>query len=61
MIHPSQVAAMIIEPIQGEGGYVIPPPGYFSELKEIAKSHGILLIVERSAIRLLSHRQNVRY
>ncbi len=45
-VHPSQVAAMIIEPIQGEGGYVIPPPGFFSELREIASSHGIKLIVD---------------
>ncbi len=46
VVHPSQVAAMIIEPIQGEGGYVIPPPGYFAELREIASSHGIILIVD---------------
>lgn len=45
-VHPSQVAAMIIEPIQGEGGYIVPPPGFFSELADIAKSHGILLIVD---------------
>ena len=46
VVHPSQIAAMVIEPIQGEGGYVVPPPGYFSELKEIASGHGIILIVD---------------
>ncbi len=45
-VDPQQVAAMIIEPIQGEGGYVVPPPGFFSELREITSSHGILLIVD---------------
>ena len=45
-VHPSQVAAIIVEPIQGEGGYVIPPPGFFSALREIASAHGILLIVD---------------
>ncbi len=45
-VHPSQVAAIIVEPIQGEGGYVVPPPGFFSQLREIASAHGILLIVD---------------
>jgi 4-aminobutyrate aminotransferase len=45
-VHPSQVAAMIIEPIQGEGGYVVPPMGFLAQLKEIASSHGILLIAD---------------
>ena len=45
-VHPSQVAAFIIEPIQGEGGYVVPPAGFFRQLREIASEHGILLIVD---------------
>ncbi len=42
---PSEdVAAMMFEPIQGEGGYVLPPPEYFQKLKKLADKHGILLI-----------------
>lgn len=46
LVEPAQVAAMIVEPIQGEGGYVVPPPGFISELKEIASAHGMLLIAD---------------
>lgn len=45
-VSPEQVAAMIIEPVQGEGGYVIPPFSYLRRLREIADKHGILLIVD---------------
>jgi 4-aminobutyrate aminotransferase len=41
---PSQVAAMFIEPIQGEGGYIVPPPGYLKELKKLLEKHGILFV-----------------
>ena len=42
---PSEdVAAMLFEPIQGEGGYVVPPPEYFQKLKKLADKHGLLLI-----------------
>ncbi|HEY3412336.1 MAG TPA: acetyl ornithine aminotransferase family protein [Armatimonadota bacterium] len=43
---PDEVAAIIVEPIQGEGGYVIPPPGYLEALRELTRRHGILLIVD---------------
>ncbi len=45
-VQPTQVAAMIVEPIQGEGGYIVPPPGFMSELREIATAHGIMLIAD---------------
>ncbi|MBI5366707.1 MAG: acetyl ornithine aminotransferase family protein [Planctomycetes bacterium] len=45
-IPPEEVAAIIVEPIQGEGGYVVPPPGYFEKLGALAKKHGMLLIVD---------------
>ncbi len=45
-VDPSQVAAMVIEPILGEGGYVVPPPGYLTGLREICDAHGILLITD---------------
>lgn len=43
---PQETAAMIIEPILGEGGYVIPSPGFMKGLAEICQEHGILLIVD---------------
>ena len=42
----SEFAAFYIEPIQGTGGYVIPPQGYFEELSRILKERGILLVVD---------------
>jgi 4-aminobutyrate aminotransferase len=41
---PEDVAAFLFEPIQGEGGYVVPPPEYFPRLKKLADKYGILLI-----------------
>ena len=41
---PEDVAAFIYEPIQGEGGYVVPPPEYFQKLKRLADKYGILTI-----------------
>ena len=46
IVPPEEVAAIIVEPIQCESGYVIPPPGFHSELKKIAEKYGILLIVD---------------
>lgn len=40
------VAAMIIEPQQGEGGYLIPPPGYLEMLKKACEKKGILFIAD---------------
>lgn len=39
-----EVAAIFVEPIQGEGGYVVPPPEFHPRLKELAEKHGILFI-----------------
>lgn len=41
---PEEVAGILFEPIQGEGGYVVPPSGYFERLKKIADRYGLLLI-----------------
>jgi len=41
-----EVAAIILEPIQGEGGYVVPPQAFFEELARLAGQHGILLIFD---------------
>lgn len=43
---PEEVAAIIVEPIQGEGGYVVPPPEYHKQLKALAERHGILYVVD---------------
>jgi 4-aminobutyrate aminotransferase len=43
-VPPEDVAAILSEPIQGEGGYVVPPPEYFQKLKKLADKYGILLV-----------------
>ncbi|HEU0310607.1 MAG TPA: acetyl ornithine aminotransferase family protein [Sphingomicrobium sp.] len=45
-VPPSDVAAILIEPIQGEGGYLVPPSGFLAGLREICDEHGILLIFD---------------
>ncbi len=40
------MAGIIIEPVLGEGGYVVPPPGFLPRLREITARHGILLIAD---------------
>jgi len=42
----AEFAAFYVEPIQGTGGYVIPPPNFFKELKKVLDEHGILLVVD---------------
>ena len=46
MCLPDDVAAFIVEPILGEGGYVIPPDTFLPALREVADKHGILLITD---------------
>ena len=46
IVHPSQIAAFIVEPILGEGGYVVPPLEFLPRLREITRRHGILLVVD---------------
>jgi 4-aminobutyrate aminotransferase len=41
-----EVAAIFVEPIQGEGGYIVPPAGFHKELKHIAKKYGILYVAD---------------
>ncbi len=43
---PEEVAAFLLEPIQGEGGYVVPPESFFPGLRKLADKHGILIIVD---------------
>ena len=45
-IYPERVAAIIVEPVMGEGGYIVPPPGFLPRLRELTAQHGILLIAD---------------
>jgi 4-aminobutyrate aminotransferase len=46
LVSPDEVAAVIVEPIQGEGGYIVPPNVFLQRLRELTSRHGILLIVD---------------
>jgi 4-aminobutyrate aminotransferase len=46
ILPPDRVAAVVVEAIQGEGGYVVPPKEYHHVLREITRRHGILMIVD---------------
>jgi 4-aminobutyrate aminotransferase len=43
---PEETAAVLLEPVLGEGGYVVPTPGFLAGVQEICRQHGILLIVD---------------
>jgi 4-aminobutyrate aminotransferase len=45
-VDPSEVAAIIVEPIQGEGGYIVPPAEFLPQLETIARKNGILLVAD---------------
>jgi 4-aminobutyrate aminotransferase len=45
-IPPEEVAAIFVEPIQGEGGYVVPPPEFHKKLYDLAKEFGILFVAD---------------
>jgi 4-aminobutyrate aminotransferase len=43
---PDEIAAVIVEPIQGEGGYVVPPKAFLQGLRALTKEHGMLLVLD---------------
>lgn len=44
VVPPEEVAAVFVEPIQGEGGYIVPPPGFIPALRALCDKYGILLV-----------------
>jgi 4-aminobutyrate aminotransferase len=46
ILPPDEVAGILVETIQGEGGYIIPPPGFYPALRKLCDQHGILLMVD---------------
>jgi 4-aminobutyrate aminotransferase len=46
LVSPDDVAAVVVEPIQGEGGYVVPAPVFHQRLRDLTTRHGMLLIVD---------------
>jgi len=45
-VPPEEVAAIFVEPIQGEGGYIVPPPEFHQKLSQIARKYGILYVAD---------------
>ena len=46
LVTPDEVAAVVVEPIQGEGGYLVAPDQFLQRLRDLTKKHGILLVVD---------------
>ena len=46
LVSPDEVAAVVVEPIQGEGGYLVPPKVFHERLRALTTQHGMLLIVD---------------
>ena len=46
LVSPDEVSSIVVEPIQGEGGYLVAPPAFLHGLRELATRHGIMLVVD---------------
>ena len=46
LVPPEEVAAVFVEPVQGEGGYVVPPDGWLRDLADLCRRHGILFVAD---------------
>ena len=46
LVEPTEVAAVIVEPVLGEGGYIVPPDGWLEALRDLCTQHGILLVAD---------------
>ena len=56
---PEEVAAIFVEPVQGEGGYVVAPTIFMQELRRICDRHGIMLVLDEVQSGIGPHRQVV--
>ncbi len=45
-VRPDEIAALIVEPIQGEGGFIVPPPEWLGQLRALCDRHGIVLVAD---------------
>jgi len=45
-VNPEAVSCVVAEPVQGEGGFIVPPPGYFQALAKICRDNGILFVAD---------------
>jgi 4-aminobutyrate aminotransferase len=46
LVSPDEVAAIVVEPIQGEGGYIVPPKAFMQGLRELTSQHGMVLVCD---------------
>jgi 4-aminobutyrate aminotransferase len=46
LVSPEEIAAIVVEPIQGEGGYIVAPAQFLERLRELTAAHGMLLVVD---------------
>jgi 4-aminobutyrate aminotransferase len=46
LVDPDRVAGVFVEPVIGEGGYIVPPTGFLPRLREITREHGMLLVID---------------
>ena len=59
LISPDEIAAIVVEPIQGEGGYLVPPKSFLQGLRALASEHGIAARLRRGPVRHGPDRQDV--
>jgi len=58
-ITPNTVA-FLVEPIQGEAGVIVPPLGYFADVRQLCTAHDVMLILDENPDRAWPHRQAAR-
>jgi 4-aminobutyrate aminotransferase len=46
LVSPDEIGAIVVEPVQGEGGYLVPPKAFLQALRELTRQHGMLLVVD---------------
>jgi len=46
LISPDEVAAIVVEPVQGEGGYIVPPKSFLQGLRDLTREHGIVFVCD---------------